>query len=63
MNNAVHHVTITIVANGAHATGKTTAIDVMVAALKDRFEIVAQYPAQRELSDVETYVFIARRRN
>lgn len=58
----MNEVTITIVTTGSPGTGKTRAIDAMVAALVPaRFEIVAGTPKQ-ELYCAETYTFKARLR-
>lgn len=54
--------TITIVAHGEIASGKTRATDRMVDALKEEFEITAQVPRQMTLSNIETYTFKARLR-
>ena len=55
-------VSITIVASGELATGKTRAINLMVAALKDEFEIADQYPRQDSMIGIEVYTFKARSR-
>jgi len=59
----MRELTITIVATGEPALGKTRAINTMVASLGDQFEITAQYPKQDQLSGVETYTFKARLRS
>lgn len=55
-------VTITIVAHGDIAVGKTRAVNQMVDALKQDFEVTAQMPRQMSLSGIETYTFKARLR-
>ncbi len=58
----MNKVSITIVTSGELATGKTRAINLMVAALKDEFEIVDQYPKQDSIGGIEVYTFKARLR-
>ena len=55
-------VSITIVTSGEPATGKTRAINLMVAALKKEFEVVAEYPKQDSMGGIEVYTFKARLR-
>lgn len=58
----MNEITITIAATGSQGTGKTRAIDAMLAALADEgFEIVGATPRQ-ELYCAETYTFKARLR-
>lgn len=52
--------TISIVAIGEIASGKTTAINAMVDGLKEKFEIIAQQPSQLHIMGVETYTFRVR---
>lgn len=51
---------ITIVAHGEIASGKTRAINQMVEALKDEFEIIAQVPLSASIHNLETYSFKVR---
>lgn len=49
-------VTITISAVGKQGSGKTRAIDLMAAAVRTQFTVIAQTPRQ-EISNAESYTF------